>query len=224
MAAALLATAFTSCANHYSTQEITMQDAYLRRQKDRLLAPLAGGAFRSIHPNWVSVLALLVGLAAVAAVMGQWYGLGLGLWVLNRSLDGLDGLIARVHHKQSDFGGYLDLFLDFIIYLTVPLAFVAAQPTVANLWACLALIASYVLNTISWTTLATLLEKRNRQSAGRLTSMEMPPGLMEGAETILFYTLFFLLPNQLTLLFTSMAVLVCFTAAQRVWWAYRALD
>lgn len=201
-----------------------MQDAYLRRQKDRLLTPLAGTAFSSIHPNWVSVIALGVGLGSVAAILGQWYWLGLGLWALNRGLDGLDGLIARVHHKQSDFGGYLDLFLDFIIYLTVPLAFAAAVPTVANLWACLALLASYVLNTISWTTLATLLEKRNRQSVGRLTSMEMPTGLIEGAETIIFYTLFYLLPGQIPLLFTIMAILVCFTATQRVWWAYRALD
>lgn len=201
-----------------------MQDAYLRRQKDRLLTPLAGTAFSSIHPNWVSVIALGVGLGSVVAILGQWYWLGLGLWALNRSLDGLDGLIARVHHKQSDFGGYLDLFLDFIIYLTVPLAFAAAQPTVANLWACLALLASYVLNTISWTTLATLLEKRNRPSVGRLTSMEMPTGLIEGAETMIFYTLFYLLPSQIALLFTIMAILVGFTAAQRVWWAYRALD
>ena len=201
-----------------------MQDAFLRRQKDRLLAPMAGTAFRSIHPNWVSVLALVVGLGSVGAILLQWYWLGLGLWALNRILDGLDGLIARVHHKQSDFGGYLDLFLDFIIYLTVPLAFTAAMPTVINLWACLALIASYVLNTISWTTLATLLEKRHRQTVGRLTSMEMPTGLVEGAETIAFYTLFYLLPDYIAILFTAMAILVFFTAAQRVWWAYRALD
>lgn len=201
-----------------------MQDAFLRRQKDRLLAPMASTAFRSIHPNLVSVIALLVGLGSVGAILAQLYWLGLGLWALNRILDGLDGLIARVHHKQSDFGGYLDLFLDFIIYLAVPLAFVVAQPTVVNLWACLALLTAYVLNTISWTTLATLLEKRHRQTVGRLTSMEMPTGLVEGAETIAFYTLFYLLPGQLALLFTVMAILVFFTAGQRLWWAYRALD
>ncbi len=201
-----------------------MQDAFLRRQKDRLLAPMAGAAFAGIHPNLVSVIALFVGLGSVAAILAQLYWVGLVLWALNRILDGLDGLIARLHHKQSDFGGYLDLFLDFIIYLTVPLAFAAALPTTANLWACIALLASYVLNTISWTTLATLLEKRHRQTVTRLTSMEMPTGLVEGAETIAFYTLFYLLPGQLALLFSMMALLVFFTAAQRIWWAYQVLD
>ena len=49
----------------------------------------------------------------------------------------------------------------------------------------------------------------------------MPPGLIEGAETIAFYTLFFLLPGQVAWLFGVMALLVFFTAGQRIWWAYR---
>lgn len=197
-----------------------MQDAFLRRQKDRLMTPVAGPAFAAIHPNLISVSAMVIGLGSVAAISGQWYWLGLLLWAINRILDGLDGVVARVHQKQSDFGGYLDLFLDFIIYLGVPLGFIAAMPTTGNLWAGLFLITSYVLNTISWATLAALLEKRQRHTVNRLTSMEMPTGLIEGAETIVFYTLFYLLPDYVAVLFTAMAILVLFTASQRVWWAY----
>lgn len=200
-----------------------MQDAFLRRQKDRLMTPVAGSAFALIHPNLISVVALVIGLGSGFAIVGEWYWVGLLLWALNRLMDGLDGVVARVHQKQSDFGGYLDLFLDFMIYLAVPIAFVAAIPTTTNLWAGLFLIASYVLNTISWTTLAALLEKRQRQTVNRLTSMEMPTGLVEGAETIVFYTLFYLLPGYVAILFTVMGILVLFTASQRVWWAYRHL-
>ena len=110
--------------------------------------------------------------------------------MLNRVLDGLDGVIARVHDKQSDFGGYLDLLLDFVVYLAVPLAFVGVTPTPVNLWAGIALLSAYVINLLSWSTLSALLEKRRLQSADRLTSVEMPPGLIEGAETILFYVSF----------------------------------
>jgi hypothetical protein len=49
----------------------------------------------------------------------------------------------------------------------------------------------------------------------------MPPGLIEGAETIAFYTLFFLLPGYTAWLFCVMALLVFFTAGQRIWWAWR---
>ncbi|MBX3010283.1 MAG: CDP-alcohol phosphatidyltransferase family protein [Caldilineaceae bacterium] len=206
-----------------------MQDAFLRQQKDRLLAPVASAAFATIHPNLISVIALFVGLASAAAILVEGYlvegyGVGLGLWVLNRILDGLDGVVARVHQKQSDFGGYLDLLLDYIIYLAIPLAFIAAQPTATNLWAGLWLVSSYLLNALSWTTLAALLEKRHRQTHNRLTSLEMPAGLIEGAETIFFYTLFYLFPTALALLFTIMATLVLFTASQRLWWAYRHLE
>lgn len=201
-----------------------MHDAFLRQQKDRLMTPVAGSTFAAIHPNLISVIAMVIGLGSAVAILGQWYWLGLFLWTVNRIMDGLDGVVARVHQKQSDFGGYLDLFLDFIIYLAVPIAFIAAMPTTVNLWAGLFLMTSYVLNSISWTTLAALLEKRQRHTVNRLTSMEMPTGLIEGAETILFYTLFYLLPGQIATLFTAMAILVLFTASQRLWWAYRHLN
>jgi len=200
-----------------------MRDAVLRKQKDRLLAPLASSRIAAIHPNWISAIALVVGVVAAAAVWQQAYWPGLVLWLLNRVLDGLDGVVARVHHKQSDFGGYLDLLLDFVVYLAVPVAFVAAQPTSFNLWAGLVLLASFVMNSISWTTLAAILEKRRRATSDRLTTIEMPAGLVEGAETILLYSLWFLLPAYVGWMFLVMAALVLFTVGQRLWWAYRHL-
>ncbi|GIV76946.1 MAG: membrane protein [Litorilinea sp.] len=200
-----------------------MRDAVLRAQKDKWMAPLAQYYFRQVHPNVLSGIALTVGLVAAWLAMEERYALGLLMWFLNRILDGLDGLVARTHAKQSDFGGYLDLLLDFIVYLAVPLGFVAANPSLPVLWSALALLASYVLNLLSWTTLSALLEKRERRKSPRLTSVEMPAGLIEGAETILFYSFFFLMPQAITYLFGLMALLVLVTAGQRVVWAYRHL-
>ena len=201
-----------------------MRDMSLRAKKDELMVPLARRLFGAVHPNIVSLIAMVVGLIAAAAILSEQYWIGLALWLLNRILDGLDGVVARVHDKQSDFGGYLDLLLDFVVYLTVPMAFVGVQPTPFNLWALVTLVAVYVLNTLSWTVLSAMLEKRKRASARRLTSVEMPPGLIEGAETILFYTLFFLLPAYVGYLYLLFSGLVIFTVAQRVWWAYQTLD
>jgi phosphatidylglycerophosphate synthase len=201
-----------------------MRDILLRQQKERLLMPVAQGWFEAVHPNAVSCAALAVGLLSAVAVMFHAYWLGLGLWLLNRLLDGLDGVVARAHNKQSDLGGYLDLFLDYIVYLAVPVAFVVAVPTMANLWAGLALFASYYLNTMSWMGLSPLVEKHRRQPATRFTSLEMPTGLIEGTETVIFYALFYCLPDYSAHLFLLLAVLVCVTAAQRLWWAYRQLS
>lgn len=200
-----------------------MRDAALRAKKDELMVPLAQRLFAAVHPNLVSVIAMVVGLAAVIAILQEQYWLALLFWLANRVLDGLDGVVARVHQKQSDFGGYLDLLLDFVIYLAVPIAFIVVHPTPFNLWAGLALISVYVLNTISWTVLAALLEKRNVQTTARLTSMEMPAGLIEGTETIAVYTLFFLMPDYVGYIFWIFAGLVLFTACQRIVWASRNL-
>jgi hypothetical protein len=53
--------------------------------------------------------------------------------------------------------------------------------------------------------------------------MEMPTGLIEGAETIVFYIAFYLFSVYLAPLFWLMAVLVVITAGQRLVWAYRHL-
>lgn len=200
-----------------------MRDSILRQKKDDWLTPVVQYAFGRVNPNTLTWISLVLGLMSVVAIVMQMYWVGLALWFANRIFDGLDGLVARIHDKQSDLGGYLDLVLDFVIYLTVPIAFVYANPTTVNLWAVILLLASYVFNLLSWSTLSTVIEKRRMQTSNRLTSIEMPPGLIEGAETIAFYTLFYLLPNYVEYLFGLMAVLVLFTAGQRIVWAYRNL-
>ena len=87
-----------------------MLDHTLRGYKDDLLRPVAGHLGR-ISPNAITILAMVVGLAAAGAAGLQWYGAAFVLWLLNRVLDGLDGMVARVHARQSDFGGYLDSYL-----------------------------------------------------------------------------------------------------------------
>lgn len=201
-----------------------MKDAVLREQKDRVLEPLARSFFRSVSPNLISFIALVPGLLSAAAIIQGELGWGIGFWLLNRVLDGLDGVVARIHDKQSDFGGYLDLLLDYVVYLAIPIAFVIAARTPGHFWTLIALLAAYQINSLSWTLLSSLLEKRQAAAVERLTSIEMPAGLIEGAETVVFYTLFFLLPAYIPWLFGVMAALVVVTAIQRVWWAWHNLE
>ncbi len=201
-----------------------MKDGLLREYKDRLLEPVAQRFGGSVSPNLISVAALVPGLLSAWAIVQGAMGWGIGFWFLNRLLDGLDGVVARSHDKKSDFGGYWDLLLDYVIYLALPTAFVVATPTPAHIWSLIALLVSFQINSLSWTLLSSLLEKQQLASQARLTSIEMPTGLIEGGETVVFYTLFFLLPAYIPWLFGSMALLVAVTACQRVWWAWRHLE
>jgi len=36
-------------------------------------------------------------------------------WILNRILDGMDGMVARKRNISTKFGGYLDILVDFTV-------------------------------------------------------------------------------------------------------------
>jgi len=200
-------------------------DVLLRVLKDRLLEPLARLLGARVAPNAVTVLAFLVGLGAGAAAWRRAYGLALALWALNRLLDGLDGTLARVHGRQTDFGGYLDILLDFAVYTAVPTGLALGRPTLPVLAAGLALLGSFFVNAASWMYLSAVLERRGAGAAarGERTTVTMPPGLIAGAETVVLYTLFLAFPGRLAELFGVMAALVYVTVGQRLVWARRHL-
>lgn len=198
-----------------------MIDQLLRRPKERLLVPLALGPLRAVSPTALTLVAFAIGVGAALAAWQRVYPAALALWLANRALDGLDGTVARAHGKQSDFGGYLDIVLDTVIYAAVPLGIALGLDTRAGyLWSAL-LIASFYINGAAWLYQSALLEKRRQGAAarGELTTVTIPTGLMEGTETIVFYCGFLLLPGAFPWLCGAMAALVALTTGQRLWWA-----
>ena len=179
-----------------------MLDHYLRGAKDAFLNPLTR-LFGSVHPTIITLASLVVGLAGAYFLTQQQYAWGLIGWGLNRVLDGLDGTVARMVREQRGLGGYLDILVDFVIYALV----------------------SFYINSASWMYLSAILEKRARGAAnqGELTSVTMPRGLIGGAETVIFYSLFILLPQHLVTLFGLMGGLVLLTVGQRLVWALNRL-
>ncbi len=198
-----------------------MFDATLRQAKDRVGTPLAL-RLGAVSPNAVSVGGFVVGLiAAWQASQGNGVAAVI-LWLFSRILDGLDGLIARLHGKQSDFGGYLDIVLDFVVYSAVPIGLTLNAPTLERLTALAVMLSSFYVNAASWMMLAAILEKRGRVQGG-LTTVTMPPGLVGALETIAAYTAFLLWPEQTVWLFGVFAALVGVTIVQRLVWAWRHL-
>jgi phosphatidylglycerophosphate synthase len=198
-----------------------MLDNSLRLVKERLLTPVAL-RLESLHPTVLTGVGLVVGVIGAVVVWQGHYGVGLLLWSLNRLLDGLDGTLARVHHRQSDLGGYLDILADFVVYAAYPVALVASRPT-ENGWLALAiLLATYYVNTASWMYLSAILEKRQLADS-HMTTVVMPVGVMGGTETFMFYILFLLFPQYLGWLFGLMTVLIGLTIGQRIFWAIRSL-
>jgi phosphatidylglycerophosphate synthase len=212
-------TASSACTRAGENNQVI--DKVLRTPKEVVLKPIALYLLRSVHPTIITIAACGVGLAAAAMVWQQHYGIGLGLWLVNRLLDGLDGTVARMYNKQSDLGSYLDVLLDNLVYAAIPLALAVGADTTAGYISVAVLIVSFYLNTVSWMYLAALLERRNAGAVarGEMTTVTMPGGLVEGAETIVFFSLLLLLPGTLVVLCITMALLVFLTIAQRLAWA-----
>jgi phosphatidylglycerophosphate synthase len=201
-------------------------DQKLREAKDRAIDPVVRGlvALR-VGAGWFTAAGLITSLAAGALA---WRGLtwwALAAFLAGRVFDSVDGAVARRAGTASDLGGYLDQLADTVGYALVPLGLAAGIGT-TEVWAgCAVLVASFYVNIVSWAYLSALAEKRGAGVAvqGTSTSIVMPTGLVEGAETVVLYIAMLAFPGWLPGWFWLMAALVAVTVAQRVTWAVRHL-
>ncbi len=199
-----------------------MFDTYLRNAKDRLAEPLAR-RMKFLSPNTASVLGALLALLSAFFAVRQLYLWGLAFWLISRAFDGLDGLLARLHNKQTDFGGYFDIILDFVAYAAVPLGFGLGAASQSVYVALAILLSNFYVNSASWMYLAAILEKRAARDPETATTIVMPAGLIGGFETIVVYSLFFLLPQHILQIFIIFSALIFITIIQRLTWAKKNL-
>jgi phosphatidylglycerophosphate synthase len=191
-----------------------MFDARLRPLIDPPLNAIGRAlAGAGISANMVTLVALIPGIAAAVAVAHGHYLLGLALILANRVADGLDGAVARAS-GPTDFGGYLDIVADFVVYTAVPLGFGLAAP--GHLLPALLLIASFTLTGISFLAFAAIAAKRGEEtSAHGAKSFFYSTGLAEGTETILCFVAMCLWPQHFAAIAYGYAGLCCLTVLQR---------
>lgn len=185
------------------------------------MSPIARRTPTAVHPTAISLVGLVIGLGAAAAAADARFTTALVLWLLNRALDGFDGTLARTQDRHSELGAYVDIVADFIVYAAVPLG-IAVGRGGRDTWIAVAvLLASFYVNTISWAYLAAFMERRGASSGA--TSVVMPVGLIEGAETVVLFALMLAMPQWASAVMWVMAALVAITIAQRVTAAVRRL-
>lgn len=199
-----------------------MLDGLLKPGLDPLLDRAAKWLVkRRIGADAVTLAGFAVGLAAAGAIAFEAYLIGLVLLLASRIGDGLDGAVAR-QTQNTDFGGYLDIVLDFAFYGAVPLGFVLADPS-ANAVAGAVLILSFYVNGASFLAYAIMAERRGLSTEARgPKSLFFTTGLMEASETIAFFVAFCLFPNWFPALAYVFAGLCFYTALSRIVLAGRA--
>lgn len=178
----------------------------LDRAALRLLAPSINAvaqalARRGVGADAISFTGFGIGLLAAAAIALQQPLAGLGLLLLSRLCDGLDGAVARLT-QPTDRGAFLDIALDFLFYASIPLAFAVADPA-ANALPAAVLLAAFVGTGSSFLAFAVLAERRGLKStAYPAKGLYYLGGLTEATETLICFAL------------------MCLFTAHFAWWAY----
>ena len=194
-----------------------MRDRHARQLIDPPLNQIGQGlAARGFTADGVTLIGLVLGLLAALLI-----ALGAPGWALlpllaSRLADGLDGAVARATQK-TDFGGYLDIAVDFLFYGAIPMAFVIYNPT-ANGAAGAYLLTSFYFNGTSFLGYAILAEKHGHKTdAQGQKSLYYSNGILEGTETIVFFVILCLLPHYFSPLAWVFGTLCFATATLRIY-------
>ena len=172
-----------------------MFDIFLRNFKDLLIKPLVV-KFKdlqhySITPNHFTIASFLFGLISVYYLWIQENSLSFIYFLVNRLFDGLDGAYARLTNQCSDFGGYLDIIVDFAIYGLIPVAAAASTTIQTDLILMGILEVTFFVNAAGLFFLSALIEKNSKKvrynQNNEVTTLKMPSALVEGFESFIFF-------------------------------------
>lgn len=199
-----------------------MFDISLRQVKDRLFLPVVPLLSPSLSPNHITFIAFVVGLCTCIAATSPHFGyLAVHLWLLNRFLDNLDGVLARSRKVASELGGFLDLLSDFIVYSAIPISiaygqYVANGPewfTASAFLSITILESTFHVNNFVLFYIAAVSATKQK---GELTSLTMKPALIEGFESGLIFTAMFIWPEYVVAMSWAMSCGVIIGTVQRV--------
>ena len=175
-----------------------------------------------ITANQLTFIGFFFGVLAGIFIIFGFYQVGLGLFLLNRLFDGLDGGLARLQ-SPTDKGGFLDIVADFLIYSWIPFSFALANDERAL--AAAFLIFSFIGTGSSFLAYA-IIEAKRPQKGSSASKAKTPKtaksffylgGLTEGAETILALSLACLFPAYFSLIAIVFGLMCWLTTISRIY-------
>lgn len=174
-------------------------------------------ARRGVSAEALTVAGFAIGVAGCLAVLGEYYGLALLCLLLNRLADLLDGAIARAT-SVTDFGGFLDILLDLLVYSGFVLAFAVGRPE--NAVPAAVLIYTFLATGASFLAAANIAAKRGitREPPER-KSFFYKAAIVEGVETTAYLVVICLLPGHFAVVTYVFAAICWVSVAGHFIWA-----
>lgn len=191
-----------------------MLDTNARKYVQPIIGKTAEALLKmKITPNQVTVFAFLLGIStSILIVLGHPIkGLVL-LWV-SGFFDAVDGSMARIAKKQSPWGSLMDIVFDRLVEMSIVIAVALVQPQ-ARL-ALIVLVAAIVFSMCVFLTVGALAENYG------IKSFYYQAGLMERTEGFIGFSIMVLFMHHAHYITCIFALLIAFTALQRMCEAYR---
>lgn len=186
-----------------------MIDSYARQSFQRLLVdPVIQHWPKRPGANALTVSALLLGICAALCIIWQQGLAAIVFLALSGYCDVLDGSLARQHNTSSINGTILDIICDRVVEFAIIFGFYLQQPGRALL--CLLMLGAMYLCITSFLVISCLVENTSEKG------FHYSPGLIERAETFIFFAAMIVLPQWFKLLAIVYASLVLLTVLIRV--------
>lgn len=197
-------------------------------QARKLLAPpIQAIAARLDHPgvtpNRITSLGLIMGLSGATAAGFHHWSLALGLWLISRVMDGVDGALARRRNPTGGCGagGFWDITADFISYGSFVIG--VGVGSHGTLLPFLIVLFAYYINGSSFLAFSSIAEKTGKQiDDGR--TLSFLPGIAEASETIFVHSIWCILPERAGLIAWIWAGIVLLSASFRILFAFSVLN
>ena len=196
-----------------------MLDSRVRRIIDKPLDAVGRKLeLLGVTANAVTVFGFICGFLSIILIASDQLNYALFFLCLNRLADGLDGAVARAS-SFSDFGGFLDIVSDFIIYSGVVFAF-AIRDQSQSLYAAF-LIFSFIGPITSFLAYAIIAAKKdvNTSKRGKKSFYHLG-GICEGTETAFVLILICAVPSIFAEVCVIYGALCWLTTAGRVYAAW----
>jgi len=134
-----------------------------RDRLQRWFSPIARNC--PLSPNAVTILALLLQLAAATCLYRGAFLVAIPLVVIGGLADAFDGIVARVQQKESRFGDFLDHFADRVADLALAAAWMIGSDVRQEI--ALAVLIAIMLNGYIGTQIEATWKVREYDSIGR---------------------------------------------------------
>lgn len=187
-----------------------MIEHYLRQRfQQTLVNPFANCLKNTVTPNQMTVLSGFLGLLVLPALLLQHPYLAIALLLLSGFCDTLDGTLARLKQKSSDWGSVLDIMTDRLVEIIVVFALFSLAPQQRAVWSLL-MLGSMLLCITSFLVVGIFTVNDSQKS------FHYSPGLMERAEAFLFFIAMMLWPEAFVVFAFLFTTLVTLTAVMRL--------